>query len=316
MQYHAFREEQFEPKLWWKNPHFQTLSRGFFRNGKKIAWERTRRTTPYGDSLTIDVYPAKGEARARLLALHGLTGCSHASPTPELAHKVSAHGVETWALNLRGADRLVPSVPRLYHAGCTEDLEGVFTQLPQDLPWRFLGFSLGANLLLKWLGEHGDRALGGSKAMGVSCPFDLKQCSASLERSLMTRFYRAILIFRLKLIMKKFSRAYPEVLSEKTIAACRTFYDIDQNITAPLHGFEGAEDYWARCSSRFYLESITVPTQILHAWDDSFQTKPPVHTKNPHLSWEVHDKGGHVGFQKSFQEDWLVERLARFVLSD
>jgi predicted alpha/beta-fold hydrolase len=246
--------------------------------------------------------------------LHGLTGCSGASPIPELASKLSQFEVETWALNLRGADREAPTIPRLYHAGCTDDLEDIFFQLPQDLPWRMAGFSLGANILLKWLGEKGNHISADSRAMSVSCPYDLAECSANLEQTPMARFYRYVLVRRLKELVDTLLDSHPNVLDRKTLHNCRTFFDFDEHITSPLHGFKGARDYWHRNSSIRFLTDIRIPTVLLHAQDDPFQPRPPVHVRGVNLKWEVHSRGGHVGFQESWRQDWLVERMARFVL--
>ena len=303
----------FQPDLLWQNQHLQTTYRGIFRRSPTVGWLGKKVLSEYGDYLDLDCCLAQGKPSLRLLVLHGITGCSGASPIPDLALGLSTLGVETWALNLRGSQGQKPQIPRLYHAGCSEEVEAIFNQLPQDLPWRFLGISLGANLLLKWLGEDGGRQLSGAKAMVVSCPFDLAECSANLERTAMTRLYRLVLIRRLKVIVKSLLAAHPNALDWQKVAGCRTFFDFDEHVTAPLHGFDGAWDYWNRNSSFQFLTSIKIPTLLLHAWDDPFQPKPPDHIRTQNLHWEIYQNGGHVGFQESFSRDWLVSRIVRFV---
>lgn len=251
------------------------------------------------------------EPRSRLLFLHGITGNSGASPIPEAATLLAREGVEPWVLNLRGADRELPEIPRLYHAGCSEDLDSVFFQLPQDRPWRFVGFSLGANLLLKWLGEGGVE-LDGARAMAVSCPYDLAECAHNLESRFVHRIYRWAMIGRLRKFIDRFALAYPEVLGLETLKQCRTFYEFDEVVTARLHGFDGALDYWQRNSSSRFLSRVQVPTVLLHAQDDPFQPHPPSHIVGSFLSWELYPTGGHVGFQLGWRDDWLVERVVRF----
>ena len=309
-----FESQSFQPNRLWRNRHLQTISRGLLRSGLRPSWRKIHLSTDYGDSLSVDVTAPEGPVRRRVLLLHGLTGCSGASPTPEVATILCGHGVESWALNLRGADRRVPDIPRLYHAGCSDDLEAIFSQLPQDLPWIFVGYSLGANLLLKWLGENPDRELPGAKALAISSPFEIGEVAANLEKSFVTKCYRFVLIHRLKSIVRRFADRYPCVLSHETISNCRTFYDFDQQITAPIHGFDGAEDYWRRCSSAQFLPSITIPTTLLHAKDDPFQPRPPTQVENDHLNWELYSHGGHLGFQQSWAGDWLVERIVQFAL--
>lgn len=305
-------EPQFCPSGIWTNPHLQTASRGLLRWPPKVPWQRQYLRTCYGDALSVDVLASAVPAKCRLLFLHGLTGCSGASPIPEVASAVRGAGVETWALNLRGADRTCPEIPRLYHAGCTEDLDSVFEQMPQDLPWRFVGFSLGANLLLKWLGEKGNLVGEEAWALAVSCPFDLAQCSRGLEQTLTGRLYRAFLVRRLKDILKPFMKRYPGVLDKTAVKRARTFWDFDENITSPLHGFAGADDYWARNSSVRFLSGIRVPTILLHALDDPFQPNPPMDQNNPLLAWEVYPGGGHMGFQDRWTPDWLTTRISNF----
>lgn len=283
-----------------------------FRRPPVVDWQRYRLATDHGDQLSLDSLAAQGVPRARLLVLHGITGCSGASPIPDVAARLAPLGVETHVLHLRGADRVCPTIPRLYHAGCSDDLESVFGQLPQDLPWRIVGFSLGANLLLKWLGER--RSIPGVSALAVSCPFDLAQCADNLERSFMTRLYRYVMIARLKALVQPFTIRFPDALAAGTLEACRTFYDFDESITAKLHGFQGADHYWTECSAIGFLESIRTPTTILHSTDDPFQGEPPVHIANDALTWEVYQHGGHLGFQESWKRDWLVERIVAHAL--
>lgn len=306
---------EFQPAFPWRNPHLQTVSRGLFRLPQQAPWSRMKLESSYGDFLSVDRCDCLAQPQRRLLILHGITGCSGASPIPELALEMSALGVETWVLNLRGADRGKPEIPRLYHAGCSEDLDAIFGQLPQELPWRFIGFSLGANLLLKWLGEGRGLHIAGAKAMAISCPFDLAQCSENLEKTFLTRLYRFVLVRRLKSIVRNFLMAHPSALDWRRVRACRTFFDFDEHITAPLHGFEGALDYWSRNSSVQFLENIKIPTLLLHAMDDPFQPNPPHQIRTVCLDWEIHQHGGHVGFQEGWASDWLVKRMAHFVLT-
>ena len=296
----------FAPTGLWRNRHVQTVSRGVLGLPRRPNWTRERYRSVHGDYLSVDRLPLS-RPRARMLFLHGITGCSAASPIPESAQALADLGVEPWALNLRGADGVCPSIPRLYHAGCSDDLDSVFWQLPQDLPWRFVGFSLGATLLLKWLGEL-DR-LDGARALAISCPYDLAECAHNLEQTPMARAYRWVLVRRLRSLALNFAQTYPTVLSPETVRECRTFFDFDDQITAPIHGFDGARDYWRQNSSIHFLDQISTPTVLLHAADDPFQPRPPVECENKNLSWELYPFGGHVGFQNGLFEDWLVHRI-------
>lgn len=300
---------KFQPSPLWHGGHRQTVAGFVLRRAPKLPWQRVYLASAHGDALSLDILSCSQAPQSRLLLLHGLTGNSQASPIPQIARYASQHGIETWALNFRGADGQTPEIPRLYHAGCSDDLAAIVSQLPQDLPWTMLGFSLGANVLLKWLGEQ---KVEGVRAMAVSCPFDLAQCAQYLEKDPITRLYRRVLMRNLKAMASSFIKHHPEYQPGLPIKKWCSFYDIDQYLTAPLHGFEDAQDYWNRCSSVSFLEEIVSETLILHAQDDPFQPTPPIQTINPYLRWELPVTGGHVGFLGGFRDDWLVRRAVEF----
>lgn len=233
---------------------------------------------------------------------------------PQIAKRLSPLGVESWALNFRGADGSAPEIPRLYHAGCSEDLQAAFLGLPQDKPWVFVGFSMGANILFKWLGSEPVGRLEDARALGISCPYDLKQCCENLEKTWLCRRYRDYLVGRLKRTVMRMLAAHPGALCEQAVRGCRTFQEFDDRVTGPLHGFADAEEYWMENGSIRYLANIEVPTTLLHALDDPFQPSPPKWIRSDFLDWEIMSTGGHLGFLSTWRNDWLVERIAHFVL--
>lgn len=301
----------FDPPHIWRGGHRQTLAGALLRRAPRLPAKRLTFASAYGDRLSLDVLAARGgDPQGRLLLLHGLTGNSQASPIPQIARRCSELEIETWCLNFRGADGLCPTIPKLYHAGCSEDLEAVFTQLPQDRPWVVAGFSLGANVLLKWLGEGPE--IKPTAALAASCPFDLRTCAIQLESNIMNRCYRAVLMRNLKRLARTFLRGYPELSPSHPLERWTTFYDIDQHLTAPLHGFRDAYDYWEKCSSSRFLSRIATPSLVLHARDDPFQPYPPVEQQNPYINWATPETGGHLGFMNGLSGDWLVEKVARY----
>ncbi len=303
---------EFSPPSWLSGPHRQTIAGSLLRRAPRLNWKRQYLMSAHGDSLSVDILPSStGPARKRLLILHGLTGNSHSSPVPQIARQASTQGVESWALNFRGADGFAPEIPRLYHAGCSDDLEAVVACLPDDLPWCFVGFSLGGNVLLKWLGESPERQLPGLKAMTVSCPFDLAQCARNLESDPINRVYRWVLMRKLKSLAHRFALRHPQVADLDAIAKMRTFHDIDNDLIAPLHGFQSAQDYWHRCSSARVLLKIRTPTLIVHALDDPFLPDVP-QVRNSHLDWLLTSTGGHLGFIDGRRKDWLVHCVTRY----
>jgi predicted alpha/beta-fold hydrolase len=194
---------------------------------------------------------------------------------------------------------------RLYHSGETTDLDLVVERLVQDHPGQPLvlaGFSLGGNVLLKWLGERGDRLPREVRgAVAVSVPFDLERGSRFIERGF-GRVYTRHFLRTLKAKARAKLVRDPELFDARAMERARTLYEFDDVVTAPVHGFENAHDYYERSSSLNFLAEIRCPTLLLSAYDDPFL--PPavldeverVASENGCLTTEFHLRGGHVGF--------------------
>jgi hypothetical protein len=203
-------------------------------------------------------------------------------------------------MHQRGCGGEPNRLARFYHAGETGDFERVLEHCLARAPGAALhatGFSLGGNILLKWLGETGDAStLRG--AVAVSVPFRLDVGARRLERGL-SRLYQRHLVGSMKRSVerKRQRMAYP--VDADALAACRTFAQIDTCLTAPLHGFRDAWDYYARSSSRQFLPGIRTPSLVLHACDDPFLTPEAVPGANelpPDVTLELSEHGGHCGF--------------------
>jgi predicted alpha/beta-fold hydrolase len=164
------------------------------------------------------------------------------------------------------------------------------------------GYSLGGNVLLKWLGEQGDQVSSRIRgAAAVSVPFDLARGSRHIQRGF-ARVYQAHFLRSLKRkTFEKLAR-FPDIADPVRVAATRTLYDFDELVTGPLHGFRGADDYYARSSSLRFLSRIRVPTLLLSAFDDPFLPSAVldevrrIAERTPALVTEFVPRGGHVGF--------------------
>jgi uncharacterized protein len=246
--------------------------------------------------------PAGPTERPLLVLIHGLTGTEDSSYIRATAAAALAASYPVLRLNLRGAGPSRPLCRMQYHAGRTADLADALAALPERLTRNgivAMGFSLGANLLLKFLGEGGDRRLRG--AVAVSVPLDL----AAAARRLMARrnaFYHRIILFH----MKVESLAPIAALSDgerKTIAEAPNVVAFDDRFVAPRNGFTGAADYYARCSAGRYLDTIATSTLVIHALDDPWI--PAVSylardwQRNPRVTLLLPPRGGHVGFHGS-----------------
>jgi len=192
---------------------------------------------------------------------------------------------------------------RLYHSGDTGDLHAVVEILRERFPQRpfaLAGFSLGGNVVLKYLGEQGPQAVGGIvAAVGVSVPYDLSAGATYLER-FGGRLYAGYLLRKLQRKIVAKARLMPPRVDVQRAAAARTFRVFDDAATAPLHGFQDAEDYYARSSSAAFVSSIRVPTLLIHSEDDPFLPAAAIPregiSNNAHLVRAIVPDGGHVGF--------------------
>jgi predicted alpha/beta-fold hydrolase len=195
--------------------------------------------------------------------------------------------------------------PRFYHSGDTGDIDAVARRLlavDASAPFLFVGVSLGGNVLLKWLGEFGasvDRRV--IAAAAVSVPFDLARASRHIDRGFSRIYQRHFLQSLRRKALSKLVR-YPELASRERVLSAHTLYDFDDIVTAPVHGFADADDYYTRSSSIRFLSRIRVPTLLLSAVDDPFlpsevlEQVRGVARGNPYLEVEFLAKGGHVGF--------------------
>ena len=279
-----------------------TIFPAFFRPQVPLETTRERFELPDGDFVDLDwVEPLTESPAATLFLLHGLEGSidsPHIRGTLLAAQKRGWRGV---LMHFRGCSGEPNRHPRAYHAGETQDprhvIEAVEARYP-DIPLFGAGFSLGGNVLLKHLGEAGEATVLEGAAV-VSVPLVLSACSRRLRRGF-SRVYDRYLVQRLKASLRA-RRAAVDMgtVGEVDDRKLTTVFAYDEHIQAPLHGFEGAEDYYVKCSSRQFLNRIQVPTLILHAVDDPFMTPEVVPTESElseHVTVEVSAQGGHVGF--------------------
>lgn len=241
----------------------------------------------------------------RLLILHGLEGTIRSHYAGGLLREAQRRGWAADLLIFRSCGEEPNRALRFYHSGETTDLDFVVRRLIAEdsaRPLLMIGVSLGGNVLLKWLGEQGENApeqLAGAAA--VSVPFDLARGSRFLDRGF-SRFYQAHFLrsLRRKAIGK--SARYPDALRPEVVATASTLYEFDDLVTAPVHGFRDANDYYTRSSSLHYLARIRTPTLLLSAHDDPFLPREvldevrAIADANSCLDVEFVEHGGHVGF--------------------
>lgn len=263
-----------------------------------------------GDFLDLDWYGPAGGSSAWVILLHGLTGSSSSLYVLGQQQALAACGLRSVAVNWRGCSGEPNRLPRGYHSGASDDLAEVIQHVRQlaggQRPLAAIGYSLGGNVLLKYLGERGD-ATSLSAAVAVSVPFRLDQSASRLgvgfSRIYQARFMRDMLAYVTNK-QRQFAHQgrhaeHASLAALGSLDGMDSLWDFDERVTAPLHGYASAADYYRRCSSRYFIGSITAPTLIVQSLDDPFvypQSVPQAAELPSAVTLELHACGGHVGF--------------------
>lgn len=305
----------FRPAWWLPGPHLQTLYPSLFRRRRTPRLTRERLELPDGDFLDLEW--TDRTTGSVVLILHGLEGSLESHYTGGMLGALSSEGYNACLMYLRGCSGEPNRQPHSYHSGKTEDLEFVVRTIQESLPGRPLavvGFSLGGNILLKWLGEQGASA-GITTAVAISVPFDLKQAALRLEHGI-SRIYQRHLVKKLHSSARRKARLHKLPWPPERLHELRTFHSFDNEITAPLNGFRDVDDYYARASSKQFLRSIQVPTLLIQARDDPFlpaTALPQNDDLSPAVTLELSRRGGHVGFVSGSNpmrpQYWLEQRV-------
>ena len=308
---------QFDPPWLLRNGHLQTILPAFLRWGTNVAYQRERLELADGDFLDLDWMP-RGSRRLAILS-HGLEGSSRDAVMRGMAAALHRAGWDVLAWNYRGCSAEMNRLPRLYHSGETADLAAVVEHAAERFPiLALIGFSLGGNLLLKYLGEARPHpAVVG--AVALSPPVNLAASVRALDQRRANRIYLKRLIASVVRKVKAKAKHFPDRIDASHTRGLHGFEDFDGRFTAPVHGFGNAEDYWTKCSSQQFLSAITVPALILSAQDDPFLTAesfPFVEAEqSTRLFLEAPQTGGHLGFFDSWNGGltWAERRVIEFL---
>ena len=312
-------DEYFQPAWWCRGPHRQTLWARLMRRSPRLSFQRERLELPDGDFVDLDW--TKNNNGPIVIVLHGLEGSSASPYAHGLLHAMENRGWRGVVMHFRGCSGAPNRLARSYHSGDTGDLAYLIEVLRRReprAPLATVGFSLGGNVLLKWLGESGERAPL-SAAVAVSVPYVL-HCAADRLQQGFSRLYQWQLMRSLRHTVTEKRKRMEMPLKIQDLSALKNFRDFDEHVTAPLHGFDSADHYYTASSSRQYLNSIAVPTLLLHARDDPFMTEAAI-PRNDELSetvtLELSARGGHAGFVAGTwpwrPRYWLEERIPAYL---
>jgi uncharacterized protein len=293
---------EYRPAWWIPGPHGRTLWGRFVRRPPVVHTRREQWDTPDGDVLDIDRLDAATSDSPRLILLHGLEGTARSHYARGMLAEARERGWGADFFLFRSCGGALNRTRRFYHSGDTADLDLVVNrnrlQHP-NAPLVLAGFSLGGNVLLKWLAERRDAGV--HAAAAISAPFDLARGARHIDKGF-AKVYQANFVASLKRKVYAKLKRFPDLVDRRKLDAVRSIVEFDELLTAPLHGFAGAEDYYQQSSALRYLAQVRVPTLLLSAVDDPFL--PPVvlddvravAKQNAALHVEFVERGGHVGF--------------------
>ncbi len=318
-EYHLEATASFQAAWWCRSGHAQTIWSPLFRHFPRIRPRRERLELPDGDFIDLDW--GTGSSGSIVVILHGLEGSSRSPYARGMFAAVQRLGMRPVIMHFRGCSGVENRLARSYHCGDTGDLAFLVQTLKHrepDTALAAIGYSLGGNVLLKWLGETGSET-GLDAAAAVSVPYLLKDSAQRLDQGL-SRLYQRYLLVCLKRSLRRKFRGRTPPFSAALAAAARNFWEFDDAVTAPLHGFSGAEHYYSHSSSRQYLNRIRIPTLLVHSADDPFMPATVLPTPGelaPGVILELQTYGGHVGFIEGRwpwrPHFWLEDRIPRFL---
>jgi predicted alpha/beta-fold hydrolase len=314
----------FKPHPLLRHPHLQTLYPSLLRPMPPLEFRRERWELPDGDFVDLGWSGNTQGGGPLAVLLHGLTGGFDSKYVRGTARQLIARGWRTVTLQLRGSGPDTNRLPRCYNHGDTEDFLALCRRLRRDEPHTPLyaaGWSMGANILLKALGEAGEAT---PLAAAVACcaPFQLQPCAERLRRGF-SRVYQRHLLDNLGAILRRKHGPVP-LLPVADLQAALTapdFFVFDEAYTAPVNGYGGAVDYYNRASCGPFLQHIRRPTLVVNALDDPFMVEeivPKPGQLAPLVTLELSRHGGHLGFvaagRGGMPEYWLDGRVADYLL--
>jgi uncharacterized protein len=308
---------------WLPDCHSQTIYPAIFLSKPHVHYVRERYELDDGDFIDLDctTAPASTMARAFVVMFHGLEGSSQSHYALALMHELKKNGLDGAVAHWRGCSGEPNRLARSYHSGESNDIDQVLHTIRKSLPASTelfaVGVSLGGNALLKWLGERPRNASIVSAAVAISAPQDLASGADRLAKGFSRLYAKNFMKTMIaKSVYKANNFAVPYDLTE--VRKCKTFHKFDELVTAPLHGFASAKDYWTLCSSKQFLIHIRQPTLVINALNDPFLPRAVLaapHQASGFVSLEYPQSGGHVGFASGGfpgNHNWLPNRCLKF----
>lgn len=316
----------YRPPWWLPEGHSQTILAARWALKPSVQYHRVRWATPDGDFIDLDfTEPPEIALKKHTLwvLFHGLEGCSRSHYSLALMNRAKAVGALGVVVHFRGCSGENNLKPRAYHSGDSAEMNWILHRLRETFPalvcMHVVGVSLGGNVLLKWLGEQQEGAAKLlSSAVSVSAPVNLLAGATALASGFNKVYTRMFLNTLIPKTLDKVKR-FPELGTINSISSCKNFFDFDNRVTAPWHGFRDAEHYYAESSAKPFLKYIAVPTLMINAKNDPFMSGhylPAEHEVSSQVRRLFTEHGGHVGFANGSSLrlglDWLPKQCDDF----
>ncbi|WP_406683436.1 alpha/beta fold hydrolase [Seonamhaeicola sp. MEBiC1930] len=314
-------EATYKVPFLFKSGFIATVYSGLFRQVNGVVQERERITLSDGDFLDLDWSYSKVKTNKLIVLLHGLEGDAQRPYMVGAAKLFNTNGIDAVSVNFRGCSGEDNLKYKSYHSGATEDLEDIISHVILRKDYSeiyFHGISLGANMILKYLGERESVPKEVKAAIAVSAPCDLYGSCLELHK-IKNRPYTIRFLNHLKGRLKNKLEKFPEAMSKEKFNAIRTLKDFDDLYTSKAHGFQDALDYYKKCSSLQFIPNIKIPTLIINALNDSFLSPECYPVKEAKASkiiyLEMPNHGGHVAFVDKNNIYYNEKRALDFVKS-
>lgn len=315
-------ESHFHAPWWARNAHLQTILPKWLRRAPaRFIPERFELAD--GDFVDLAWSGAiSPDERPLLVLFHGLEGSIHSHYAKGLFAHLQRQGNDAVLMHFRGCSGEPNRLLRAYHSGAIEDAEALIAELGRRFPGKPLiaiGYSLGGNMLVNLLARACPDEL--TAAVVISAPLQLASCADRVNQGF-SRVYQSYLLRTMRANLQSKIRHQAAAQSRwqpEQVSRIATLRDFDEQVTAPLHGFDSADHYYQTCSGLDLLARITIPTLIIHAADDPFMTGaviPRPEQLSPMVRYELSRRGGHVGFLHGppwRPRFWLEERISQWL---
>ena len=312
----------FQPAWWLKSPHLQTMWPHYFRSLQPLHTREERFELIDGDFIDAHwVGPKSGGPI--VIVLHGLEGSIRSVYANAMMDAIQKQGWRGLFLHFRNCSLNTNRMDLTNHIGDTLDIMNILSIIRHrepEVPIACIGFSFGANVLLKLLGQMGNRCKL-QAGVCISPPFKLDVCSRYSETSTMCSLYERQLVYYMKCsILRKFKDRKDPPVDLEAMQKCHTFRSFDQVVTAPLHGFSNIDEYYKDSSSYQYISGVKTPSLVIHALDDPLiplEATPKLSEFSPYTIPEYYTHGGHLGFVSADKlgrpQYWLESRVINFL---